>query len=68
MKYSEIKLGQTFRIINDDDKNLVTEGKVIELSSVDKHLTIQFDDEFETYAWGLPHHDIRLDGLTLIGE
>tara|TARA_B110000908_G_C10264765_1_gene462627 strand:- start:5531 stop:5758 length:228 start_codon:yes stop_codon:yes gene_type:complete len=75
MLYKDVKVGQRFSIMSVDDETVVSEGGVTEVefmyhelinNSITGYITVQFDDEAETFIWGLPNEPLY-DKITFLG-
>lgn len=69
MKIKDLKEGMWFKIINEDNPEIVTRGKITDIWSMraGNAWGIQFDDELETFTWGKDSEDLP-QGFEFLGE
>lgn len=63
MLFNELKLGQRFKIISEDDPADISEGEIVEIYQLQNgivagHIAVQFNDALETWAAGAPNQNL----------
>lgn len=52
--FAELKVGDEYILTSEDDPEVTTQGKIIEISEFNGGISVQFDDEVGTFTWGKP--------------
>ena len=50
--FADLKVGDAYILSSEDEPDLRTSGKIVELSEFNGTIRAQFDDELGTYTWG----------------
>lgn len=50
--FADLKVGDFYTLSSEDEPDLRSKGKIVEITESNGYVRVQFDDELGTYTWG----------------
>ena len=57
--FADLKVGDEYILTSEDDPEVTSQGKIIEIAKSNGTISVQFDDELGTFTWGKPNDKIH---------